>query len=163
MGPDFHTLAGSSYAATIYAGYATISAARVSTSGVLLDGSATTPGIVATKAQGLVTGRVRSAFINGAHWLVWDSGSPRTLHASRVSTAGIVPAVWPDGFLLVPAAAAQATAQLPAIAASSNGGQVTWRQVQANPPTLTALRGMPIFSAGLNGLSLTHPRTIRAY
>lgn len=134
--------------AAIYGGWATISAARVSTSGVLLDGSGTAPGIVVTTAQGLVTGRVRSAFINGAHWLVWDSGTPRTLKASRVSTAGIVPAVWPNGFSLVPAAAAAATTQLPAISMGSNGGLVTWLEVQASPSTLTALRGMPIFSAG---------------
>jgi len=71
--------ASSSYEASIYAGYATISAARVSTSGKLLDGSATMPGIVVTAAQDVVLGRVRSACINGAHWLVWDSGTPRTL------------------------------------------------------------------------------------
>ena len=132
---------------SIYSGYATISAARVSTSGALLDGSPTTPGIVVTTAQNLVTGRVSSAFISGAHWLVWDSGTPRTLSASRVSTAGTVPAVWPNGFSLVPPAAAQAATQLPAIAAGSNGGLVTWLQVHASS-TLTALRGMPIFSAG---------------
>ena len=138
--------ASSSAALSIYSGYATISAARVSTSDVLLDGSPTTPGIVVSTAQGLVTGRVSSAFINGAHWLVWDSGTPRTLSTSRVSTAGTVPAVWPNGFSLVPPAAAQAATQLPAIAAGSNGGQVTWLQAQASPSTLTALRGMPIFS-----------------
>ena len=98
-----------------------------------------------TSAQDVVVGRVRSSFINGAHWLVWDSGTPRTLHASRVSTEGIVPAVWPDGFSLVPPAAAVATTQLPAIAAGSNSGLVTWVQMQANPSTLTALRGMPVF------------------
>lgn len=140
--------ASANFELTIYSEYATISAARVSTSGVLLDGSATTPGIVVSRAQGMVTDRVRSAFINGAHWLVWGSGSPRTLHASRVSTGGAVPAAWPDGFSLIAAPTAQAAAQLPAIVASSDGGAVTWLQVQSNPSTLTALRGMQIFPIG---------------
>jgi hypothetical protein len=139
--------ASSNYDLSIYSGYATISAARVSPAGVLLDGSPTTPGIVVTTAQNLVTGRVSSAFINGAHWLVWDSGNPRTLYASRVSTAGTVPAVWPNGFPLLPPVAAQVATQLPAIAPGNSGGLVTWLQGQPSS-TLTALFDMPIYSSG---------------
>jgi hypothetical protein len=77
---------------------------------VLLDGTASTPGIVAASATGIVVDRVRSVFINGSHSLVWGSGDPSSLSASRVSPSGAVPAAWPNGFKLVPTSAAGTTA-----------------------------------------------------
>lgn len=123
-----------------------ISAARVSTAGVLLDGSATTPGIAVTTATAVQIGRVRSAFFGGAHWLVWNADS---LIASRISPSGTVPSVWPNGFTLVPAIAAQGTDLWPALAATASAGLVTWTHLQQpSTSTATALRAMPTFSAG---------------
>jgi hypothetical protein len=126
-----------------------ISAARVSTAGVLLDGSATTTGIAVTTATGVHIGRVRSAFFEGAHWLVWDGGSSDSLTASRISPSGTVPSAWPNGFTLVPAIAAQGTDLWPALAATASAGLVTWTHLQQpSTSTATALRAIPIFSPG---------------
>jgi hypothetical protein len=131
-----------------YSNTATVSAARVSPAAVLLDGTASMPAIVAASATGIVVDRVRSAFINGAHWLVWGSGGSSSLSASRVSPSGMVPAPWPNGFKLVPASAAGATAQWPAVAAGTNGGVVTWLQAQPGATSTTSLWSMPIYSPG---------------
>lgn len=132
--------------AAAYSDTGKISAARVTTAGVLLDGSATAPGITVTTAVGVHIGRVRSAFLGGAHWLVWDAGSPDSLTASRVMPSGKIPSVWPNGFPLAPAA--QGTEQWPALSVTANAGLVTWTHLQASPSTATALRSLPIFSAG---------------
>jgi hypothetical protein len=134
--------------AAAYSDTGKISAARVSTAGVLLDGSASTPGIAVTTVTGVHIGRVRSAFFGGTHWLVWDAGSPDSLTASRVSPSGKAPSVWPNGFPLVPAAAAQGSEQWPALSATANAGLVTWTRLQPSPSTATALRAIPIFSPG---------------
>jgi len=132
-----------------YSNTATVSAARVSPAAVLLDGTASMPGIVAASATGIVVDRVRSTFINGAHSLVWGSGNPSTLSASRVSPSGAVPAAWPNGFKLVPASAAGTTAQWPAVAAAgANGGLAVWLQAQPNATSTTSLWSMPIYSPG---------------
>jgi len=132
-----------------YSNTAIVSAARVSPAAVLLDGTASVPGIVVASATGIVVDRVRSAFINGAHWLVWGSGNPSALSASRVSPSGAVPAAWSNGFNLVPASAAGATAQWPAVAAAgANGGLVMWLQAQPNATSTTSLWSMPIYSLG---------------
>jgi hypothetical protein len=131
-----------------YSNTATVSAARVSPAAVLVDGTAAVPGIVVSSATGIVVDRVRSAFINGAHWLAWGSGDPSSLSASRVSPSGAVPAVWPNGFILVPASAAGATAQWPAVVAGTNGGMVTWLQAQPDATSTTSSWSMPIYSQG---------------
>jgi hypothetical protein len=132
-----------------YSNRATVSAARVSSAGVLLDGTASMPGIVVASATDIVVDRVRSDFINGAHWLTWGSGAPSSLSASRVSPSGAVPAAWPNGFRLVPESAAGATAQWPAVAAAgANGGLVIWLQAQPNATSTTSLWSMPIYSPG---------------
>ncbi len=58
-----------------YSNTATVAAARVSPAGVLLDGTASMPSIVVGSATNIVVDRVRSPFINGAHWLAWGSGN----------------------------------------------------------------------------------------
>jgi len=135
---------GSPITAAIFSNWATISAARVSSSGALLDGSSTTPGITVTTATGVSLVGLRSAFINGVHWLVWEDAATRSLSGARVSTSGAVSSVYPNGFLLVPAGPAQVTEQWPAIAANANGGLVSWLQVQSS--TATAVMDLPIFS-----------------
>jgi hypothetical protein len=120
-----------------------IAAARVSTAGALLDGSATVPGIAVTTNAAVTIGRLRSAFYEGAHWLVWDAGSSTVLNASRVSTAGTVPAAWPNGFVLT--ATEQSTESWPAIAASAGGALVGWVDGVASAAGPITLRAMPIF------------------
>ncbi len=95
-------------------GVASVSAARVSTAGVLLDGSATTPGIVLSSAKAQPIGRVRSVYFNGAAWIVWESGTPQQLSAARVAPTGAVSGTWPAGFTMVPA---QTVTEYPAIGA----------------------------------------------
>jgi hypothetical protein len=120
-----------------------IAAARVSIAGALLDGSATVPGIAVTTTAAATIGRLRSAFYEGAHWLVWDAGSSTVLNASRVSTAGTVPAAWPNGFVLT--APEQSTESWPAIAASAGGALVGWVDGVASAAGPITLRAMPIF------------------
>lgn len=124
---------------------ASVSAARISTAGVLLDGSATTPGIVVTSTKSQPVGRVRSVFTGGADWIVWENGSPQQLSGARVSTAGTVSAAWTDGFTVVPA---QDVTEYPAIGASPAGALLAWLRRKAYPSTMTSLEGLPIFSSG---------------
>ena len=134
--------------AAAYSNAAKVSAARVSTTGALLDGTANTPGIVVASATGTVVDRVRGAFINGAHWLVWGGSSPSSLSGSRVSTSGQVAGSWTNGFQLVPANATTPTAQWPAMTARAGGGLVTWLQAQPTMTNPTALWAIPLFPVG---------------
>lgn len=127
------------------AGDASVSAARVSTAGALLDGSATTPGIVVSSSKTQPVGRVRSVFSNGVHWIVWESGSMQQLSGARVSPAGAVSGTWAAGMTVVPA---QNVTEYPAIGASSTGAYLAWLRRAPAPSTLTALAGLPIFSSG---------------
>jgi hypothetical protein len=124
------------------ASLASISAARVSAAGALLDGSPTVPGITVTKTPQVPNGHIRSAFFNGAYWLVWESGAPQQLSAARVSTAGTVSSAWADGFTMVPATD---LTEWPALAAAANGGFLTWIHAQQLPSKASALEGLPIF------------------
>jgi len=121
---------------------ATVSAARISKAGVLLDGTLAAAGIVVTSAPGVPLGRVASVFRDGAHWIVWESGGPNALSASRVSPAGIVPSAWQNGFPLVPATGEVSS---PAIAAGSSAGYVTWLHGQGTSPEITSLAGLAVF------------------
>jgi hypothetical protein len=125
---------------------ASISAARVSTAGVLVDGSATSPGIVVTASKGNPKGRVRSVFFGGSHLLIWETDLPLGLAAARVAPAtGAVSANWPEGFTLVPATD---TIGFPAIGTSSGGAYLAWLNGTTSPISVTALGGLPIFSSG---------------
>jgi hypothetical protein len=131
-----------------YSNIATVGAARVSPQGMLLDGTASAPGIVVASASGVAVDRVRSAFINGAHYLIWGNSTPWSVSASRVSPSGTVPAVWPNGFRVVTGASG-ATAQWPAAAsAGSTGGLILWLQAQQDGSGSTSLWSMPIYSPG---------------
>jgi hypothetical protein len=122
--------------------FASISAARVSTAGVLLDGTPTTPGIVVAASKTITRGRVRSAFLNGAHWLVWETNAPQQLNASRVSTAGVASSAWTDGFTLAPAVD---ITELPAIAGSPAGPLLVWLHRVPVPAYLSELIGLRIY------------------
>ena len=126
-------------------GLASISAARISTAGVLLDGTATTAGIVVAASKSQPRGRVRSIFTAGMYWLVWETNSPQQLNATRVSPAGTAAAAWTDGFTMAPAAQLTAT---PAIAASSAGSLLVWLQTQSTPPPQTQLLGLRVYPTG---------------
>ena len=121
---------------------ATVSAARISKAGVLLDGTLAAAGIVVTSAPGVPLGHVASVFRDGAHWIVWESGGPNALSASRVSPAGTVPSAWQNGFPLVPATGEVSS---PAIAAGSSAGYVTWLHGQGTSPETTWLAGLAVF------------------
>lgn len=126
-------------------GYASISAARVSTAGVLLDGTTTTPGIVIGTSKTASNTRVRSVFMGGTYWLVWESGYPLTqLSATRVSTSGVVASAWTDGFTIVPP---QTYTEIPRLTSSSNGSLLTWVQVNSIDPNAgqTQLMGLRIY------------------
>src|SRR5205823_8373823 len=83
--------------------FASISAARVSTAGLLLDGTPTTPGIVVAASKSTPRGRVRAVFMGGTYWLVWESSNPQDqLSATRVTTSGTAASAWTDGFTIVP-------------------------------------------------------------
>ena len=124
--------------------FASISAARVSTAGVLLDGTPTTPGIVVAASKTISRGRVRSVFLNGAHWLVWETNSQQ-LNASRVSTAGVASSAWTDGFTLTPAVD---ITELPAMTASSAGPLLVWLHREIVPAYNSELIGLRIYPSG---------------
>jgi hypothetical protein len=126
-------------------GYASISAARVSTAGVLLDGTTTTPGIAVGASTSTSNRRVRSVFMGGTYWLVWESGYPLTqLNATRVSTSGVVASAWTDGFTIVPP---QTYTQIPGLTSSTSGSLLTWVQVNSIDPNAgqTQLMGLRIY------------------
>jgi len=121
---------------------ATVSAARISKAGVLLDGTLAAAGIVVTSAPGVPLGHVASVFRDGAHWIVWEGGTRNGLSASRVSPAGLVPSAWQNGFPLVPATGEVSS---PAIAAGGSAGYVTWLHGQGTSPETTSLAGLAVF------------------
>jgi hypothetical protein len=86
----------------IRAGGASISASRVSSSGKLLDGSSTQPGIVVTSDSTLAAQRVSTAFLGGQYWLIWQqsSSSGFSLFGARVSTGGLLVSPGTNGFVL---------------------------------------------------------------
>lgn len=122
--------------------FASISAARVSPAGTLLDGTSTTPGIVVAASKTTTRGRVRSVFLNGAYWLVWETNAPQQLNATRVSTAGVASPAWTDGFTLAPAVD---ITELPAVAGSSGGPLVVWLHREATPAYYSELLGLRIY------------------
>jgi hypothetical protein len=100
--------------------YAVISASRISSGGVLLEGSPDSPGIAVTSAPGVVVGRPTAAFLGGQYWLAWEHGG--MLYGTRISTAGSVSSPGADGFALIPTT----TNTHPVLGASAQGGMLTW-------------------------------------
>jgi hypothetical protein len=123
---------------------ASVSAARVSPAGTLLDGSATVPGIVVTTTKATAKGRIRSAYTGGAHLLVWEGGSPQLLAGARVSPAGGVSSNWADGFTVVPGLDTIDYPEFPALGANAGGAFLAWLHQQPIPSTMTDLRGLSI-------------------
>jgi hypothetical protein len=113
----------------------TLSAARISAAGALLDGSATSPGIVVTSTRNQALGPPTSAFMLGAHWIVWV-GADGALHGSRVSTVGAVPAAWTEGFALAPSG----SIANPQLASRAADGYLSWISGTSAPVTLAGLR-----------------------
>jgi hypothetical protein len=117
--------------------YANVRSARVSKSLALLDNTAipltSTPVVP-------VWGRISSAYLQGAHWVLWtqgDTGGPNTIRASRVSPAGTVPAAWTNGFAVN---ADNNGSQFPVITAGSGGGYISWVDAAFSSPQLMGLR-----------------------
>lgn len=125
--------------------YASVSAARISTAGALLDGTATTPGIVVAASKSVPRGRVRSVFTGGAYWLVWETNAPQRLNATRVMPTGVASSAWTDGFTIVPAAD---ITELPVITVSSGGPLLVWLQRQFSPAFQSQLMALRIYPAG---------------
>lgn len=126
---------------------ASIFAARVSPAGVLLDGTADTPGISVGAAAGGFDGAPIDAFINGATWLAWGvQGTSSLINATRVSTSGTVSSNWPNGFPLVNEPL-DGFAGLNAMGASATGGMLIGPHSSLNPGGVS-LWAMPIYSAG---------------
>ena len=124
--------------------YASISAARVSTAGLLLDGTPTTPGIVVAASKSTPRGRVRAVFTGGTYWLVWESSNPQEqLSCTRVTTSGTAASAWTDGFTIGPPGQSYYT-RIPVLAASTSGSLLTWVQVDANTRQ-TQLTGLRIY------------------
>ncbi len=127
-------------------GDASISATRVSTTGMLMDGSATSPGIVVTASKANLKGRVRSALIDGSVLLIWETGQPLSLAATRIAPAtGAVSTTWPEGFSLVPASD---TIGSLALGTGSGGAYLAWLNGTVNPKSVTSLGGLRIFTSG---------------
>lgn len=109
----------------VLGGSATVSAARVSPAGVLLDGSSTTPGIAVTMDKTLQIGRISAAFLGSEYWLVWDQStmsSASQLFAARISKAGVVMSPGSNGFPLI----RMNTNDTPAIGVNAQSGILTW-------------------------------------
>ncbi|HWS70075.1 MAG TPA: hypothetical protein VN325_45515 [Steroidobacteraceae bacterium] len=124
--------------------YASISAARVSTAGLLLDGTPTTPGIVVAASKSTPRGRVRTVFTGGTYWLVWESSNPQDqLSATRVTTSGTAASAWTDGFTIAPMQT-QSYTRIPVLAAGSSGSLLTWVEVDTNTRQ-TQLMGLRIY------------------
>ena len=78
---------------------ASIAATRVSSNGALLDGSATTAGIVLSTDATQYLGQVCTAFIGNQYWVAWEYGQGE-LYGARVSTTGAVTSPGSNGFVL---------------------------------------------------------------
>jgi hypothetical protein len=110
--------------------------------GLLLDGTTTSPGIVVAASKSTPRGRVRTVFMNGVYWLVWESSDPQEqLSATRVTPAGVVASAWTDGFPIVPPQ--NNYTHIPVLAASASGSLLTW--VPEDPNT----RQMQLMGLGI--------------
>jgi hypothetical protein len=92
-------------------GYANISAARVSRSGVLLDGTPATPGIAVTTATGIYNGPVPLTSVGGQTWVTWITGvtaalpnpQPMQINGASIASSGAVTSSGTNGIpLFVP-------------------------------------------------------------
>ena len=123
-------------------GGVTISASRVSSSGKLLDGSSTQPGIVVTSDPTLLAQRLGSAFLGGQYWLIWQSySSGSSLFGARVSTGGLLVSPGTNGFVLndiYPNGT-----QL--ISANAGSGVIVWEAKSAPPVTEAGINFRTIF------------------
>ncbi len=113
-------------------GNSKISAARISPSGILLDGTATTAGIAITTVPGSNSGPVSVASMSGESWVTWSSGSVSAetqVSGALVSTAGQVVKPLPAG--------------TPVFAPPIAGGQVLTATVGRAGATLLAWLELP--------------------
>jgi hypothetical protein len=102
----------------------TVSASRVSPSGKLLDGTSAQPGIVVTSDPTLGAQRVRTAFLGGQYWLIWQQSSiaGTSLFGARVSTDGLLVSPGANGFVLNDSLGNG----LQLIGADASGGFIVW-------------------------------------
>jgi hypothetical protein len=87
---------------TLPGGGLTVSANRVSPSGVLLDGTPAQPGIVVTSDPTLGAEHLGTAFLGSQHWLAWEQSSSTgtSVFGARVSTSGMLTSPGTNGFVL---------------------------------------------------------------
>ena len=99
---------------------ASVSAARISPAGVLLDGSSTVPGIMVSTDKSAIIETIRAIFFDGQYWIVWQSGVGEELFAARVSTGGAITSPGTSGFDLIAAGAD------PVLAANPPSALLAW-------------------------------------
>jgi hypothetical protein len=117
---------------------ATISAARISKNGALLDGSSSASGIKVTNAKGVTNDHVTAIFFSGEYWLFWTSKSI-ALYGARLSTSGAITSPGADGFPVQ-----QVSAPYPAAAANSTSALLLYRYRPSSVDPF-ALGGLPIY------------------
>jgi hypothetical protein len=130
-------------------GNSNISATRISPSGTLLDGTATTAGIAITTTPGSNSGPVSVASVGGESWVTWSSGSVSAetqVGGALVSTAGqavnLVPAGTP--VFASPIAGGQV---LTVTVGRAGAGLLAWLALPFSVPTAT-----PASSFGTMGM-----------
>lgn len=126
----------------------TLSATRVSRSGVVLDGTSSTPGIVVATSANTINAGLSLAFIAGQYWLSWVSSQDNGtivedgLYLARISTAGAVISPGGSGFRLAPAS----TDSAPTLAGGAGGGMAAWTATV--PSAGDAIRCATVDAAG---------------
>jgi hypothetical protein len=120
-------------------GNSNISATRISPSGTLLDGTATTVGIAITTTPGSYGSPVSVASMGGESWVTWSSGpvsAENQVGGALVSTAGQVVNLMPAGtpVFASPIAGGQA---LTVIAGRAGAGLLAWLALPSSVPTAT--------------------------
>ena len=115
-----------------------ISAARLSTAGVLLDGTPSSAGISVTTAPNIVDSELALAFIGGDYWLSWVAGASASvtdgLYGARLSTSGTLLSPGTAGFRMAPAG----PALYPAFAGDTSSGLLTWTWAEGAPVSFTS-------------------------
>jgi hypothetical protein len=99
----------------------TISAARLSKTGVLLDGSATAPGIAVTSAPNSPNYSVAVAYIASDYWLSWLASDG--IYGSRISSAGTVLNSGNAGYRMTTGGT-----HVPVLGGNATGGLMVWTE-----------------------------------
>ena len=125
-----------------------ISAARVSTAGMLVDGTSSAQGFAITTSAGSFNTHPAVAFIGGQYWISWVSSSTADgagdLVGARITTAGTLPGAATAGFRFAP----PGSDRYPSMAGNASGGVLLWTADTA-PSSANSLAAEAIYAAGL--------------